>query len=75
MDKEKELFRLKDVHKFLDKHFDQDYKFISLKRVGKNFISVCIEKNGEKIYFEFTPYDLKMFTVGENFSLTKVSEN
>lgn len=75
MSKEKELFKLKDVNTFLNVHFKTDYKFIALKRTSKNYILVCIEVNAQKVCLEFTPYDLRMFEVGENNKLTKVSEN
>ena len=75
MDKSKELFKLKDVDRFLKETFGEDYKFISLKRKGKNFTSICIEINGKKFHLEFTPYDFKMFEIGENNQLVKVSEN
>lgn len=75
MTKERELFKLKDVNKFLNTRFGKNYKFISLKRTSKNYVCVCIEENGKKICLEFTPYDLKMFEIVENNKLTKVSEN
>ena len=75
MNKEKQLFKLKDVNQFLIKHYGDNFKFLVLKRTSKNYTCVCIETNGKKICLEFTPYDLKMFEVGENNKLIKVSEN
>jgi len=74
MNKEKILFKVSDVDKFLMKKYGKRYKFVSLHG-AKNKASINFEIDGKVYYAKITPYEFDMFEILEGNRLRKVSEN